>query len=140
MLRAESAGQDPRAREPILERNDHATLGNQRQDLPRRGFHVPQLDAKHDDIARRKRSGIVGEGGVGDRRVTARALDHKAAFANGGQVRAARDERHVVAGLRQSRAEVAADAAGADHRNAHRTSPFIHNSNTRMTTVLGCAK
>ena len=32
---------------------------------------------------------------------------------------AARDERDVVPGLRELAAEVAADAAGADHRDAH---------------------
>src|SRR5262249_49749794 len=59
------------------------------------------------------------------------------------QMGAARDERHVVAGLRQSRSEQSADRAGADHRDPHRVSPCRHvalhsgcwcrESNVRLT-------
>ena len=39
--------------------------------------------------------------------------------ADGRQVRAAREERHVVSGPRQHGAVIAADGSGSDHRNAH---------------------
>ena len=44
---------------------------------------------------------------------------------------AARDERDVVAGLREPRAEVAADAAGAHHRDAHQVSSVTPQSLVR---------
>ena len=44
----------------------------------------------------------------------------EAALAHRGEMAAARDERDVVPRLREPRAEIAADAAGAHHRDAHR--------------------
>ena len=51
------------------------------------------------------------------------AVEAQAALAHRRQVRAAGDERHVVAGRGQPRAEVAANPAGPDHGDLHSTSP-----------------
>ena len=51
------------------------------------------------------------------------AVEAQAVLAHRRQVRAARHERHVVAGRRQPRAEVAADPAGSHHRDFHSKSP-----------------
>ena len=53
------------------------------------------------------------------------------------QVLAARDERDVVPGLRESAAEVAADAAGAEYRNLHSfTASRLTTGSSPMTAAL----
>jgi len=70
----------------------------------------------------------VGRRHRGEFDVAQRADDPKPTGAHGLQMRAALNERHVVAGHRQPRAEIAADAAGADHRDFHRLSFFLNLS------------
>ena len=52
------------------------------------------------------------------------APDLESVLANRGEVGAARHERHVVAGPRQLRAEVAADRPGSENGNFHRQAIF----------------
>ena len=65
------------------------------------------------------RRGIVGGLDARQMEVAVRAVDAKAALAQRGEVRAAREERDVGARRREPAAEIAADAAGADNRDAH---------------------
>ncbi len=62
---------------------------------------------------------IVGEARGANGRVAEAAFDDEPALAQRREVPAARDERHVVSCLRELAAEIAADAAGADHRDTH---------------------
>ena len=104
----------------VLERDDDAATLDERRDLRRAALDVPQLDAEHHDVDRRERRRIVASPStLRKRHVASRALDAQSVLAHRGEMRAARDERDIVARLREPRAEVAADAAGADHRDAH---------------------
>ena len=94
-------------------------LREQRRELRRHGLHIPQLDAKHHDVAGADLREVVGEARRANGRVAEAAFDDESAVAQRGEMPAARDERHVVARLRELAAEITADAAGADHRDTH---------------------
>jgi hypothetical protein len=119
MRRSNHPSDDVGRVDPVLERNDDSAARDERRDLQRRRLDVPQLHAQHDDVARRDARDVAGKCRVADRRGAESAFDDEAALAQRGEMRAPRDERHVVSRLREPAAEIPADAAGADHRNAH---------------------
>ncbi len=116
----------------VLERNHDAAPRDQRRDLRGRLLDVPQLDAEHHDIDRRERRRIVGGDDPRQHDVAARAFDAQAVRPHRGQMRAARDEGDLVAPRGELRAEIAADPAGADDRNAHRLCLLSHPSPTSL--------
>ena len=103
----------------VLEGNDRTAAGDQRLDRLRRDLGIPKLDREQHDIEASKRSRIIARDGLREAHVAAAALHDESALANRRKVPAAGDERHVVAGERKLRAEVAADAAGGHDRNTH---------------------
>ena len=103
----------------VLEGNDRTAAGDQRLDRFRRDLGIPKLDREQHDIEASKRSRIIAREGFREAHVAAAALHDESALANRRKVPAAGHERHVVAGERKLRAEVAADAAGGHHRNTH---------------------
>ena len=82
------------------------------RDLP--GFHAEQHRIGRTGRRRRIRR-LSGR----DEHVAEHARDAQPRTAHRGKMLAARNEHDVDAGRSQARAEVAADAAGAEYRNAH---------------------
>ena len=103
----------------VLEGEDRRALGHQRQKAAGRAFRVAHLDREQDGI-RRRNLARVGHHlhGIEVQRAQL-AVQTQTVSAHRLQMRATRDEGHVVAGRRQARAEVAADAARAHHRELH---------------------
>ena len=85
------------AREPVLKRDHHAAVPEQRRNLLRRRLDVPQFDAEHHDVGPRDVADRVGRTRVGDMHRSRAALDAKSVRANRLQMTTARDERDVVA-------------------------------------------
>ena len=87
------------------------------------------FDTKKHDIARANRREIASDGGPASAWLRRGKLDleiaffgaddAKAALLHGFEVRTAREEDDVGAGLREPRADVAADRAGAGDDNPH---------------------
>ena len=82
-------------------------------------LRVAHLDREQDGIGRRNLARVGHHlHGLEVQRAEL-AVETQTASPHGLQMRAARHEGHVVAGRRQARAEVAADAARPHHRNLH---------------------
>ena len=119
VLRPQALDELRRGIDAVLERYD-ARVGanegtNQRGDFG----HLPRLDRHEDsvdgaDVARRVRCL-----GVRDCEVSLDAAYQKAVSADGLEVGAPRDERHVLAGAGQAAAEVAADSSGPVYSKSH---------------------
>ena len=100
-------------------------------------LHVPQLDAEQDDVDRADGGWVVGGLGGVEVDVAARAKHLRPLGAHRRQVRAAREEGHVRAGLRQRRPERPADAAGADYRDRMVSFPVLSASPVRKRLAGG---
>jgi hypothetical protein len=79
---------------------------------PGRLFDLPRLDAEEDHIDGARLRRIVRDGGRMDR-ISRSGISTEDPRSGSPQVRAARDEDHVFAGLGEPRAEMPAGAAGA---------------------------
>jgi hypothetical protein len=132
MLGTDGPLEHSRAVDAVLERYDDAGA-HERTHLRRRRVDVPQLHAEHRDVDGLERCGIVGHADLRQHDVAGRRLDAQTAGTQRVEVRAACDERHVVTALRELRAEIAADAARADHRDPHRDSVICK---TLVVTLL----
>jgi hypothetical protein len=83
------------------------------------GLDIPQLDAQQDVINDAYAGDIVGSLGRPDMGLAAIPLDTQPVLANRREMRAARDEGHIRPGAGERGAIGSADAAGADHGDAH---------------------
>src|SRR5690606_2714838 len=114
----------------VLQREDNGVRADERFQQPGRALDVVELHREDDDVDGADRRGVVG--GL-DRRnmdVALRTPDVEAARLHGRQVRAAGDERDVLACRRQASSEVPTDTARAENRNGHDSSLIA----SRLTT------
>jgi hypothetical protein len=107
------------ALDAVLEGHDHAAAADERACPFGRALGIPELDREQHDVGRGKRARIVGDDGTLEMYVAARAAHDEPALAHRGEMRAAGDERDVVARLREPGAEIAADPTGTHDRDAH---------------------
>ena len=103
----------------VLESDDDGLGADERRQQRERALGVVQLHREEDDVDGTDRRGIVGGVDAREVGVALRALNPEAARAQRLEVRAAREKRDVGAGGSQTSAEIAADAAAADDRDAH---------------------
>jgi hypothetical protein len=120
---AEDRHQPLRCVDAVLHRDHRGVRSDHRLDVPAGALDVPQLDAEQHDVDRPDLGGIVGRLCELEVGVAARTLDLEAILLHRREVRAAGDEGHVRAGMRQRRAVAAAHAARSDYRDTHRTLP-----------------
>ena len=103
----------------VLKRDDERVGSDERRQHSCRLVRVVQFDREEDDIDGADRGGVVGRLHACHLVVALRTVDPKTALAKSRKMRAAGDERHVRARLRQTSAKIAADAAAAKDRNTH---------------------
>ena len=96
----------------VQERQHHGVRAEQRPRRRRDFRYLPRLHRHHHEVDRADIGRIVGCRGVGQVHVTQGTGYPQAAVANGLQVRAAGDERHVVAGAGEPCTVVSAEPAG----------------------------
>src|SRR5439155_5466035 len=94
-----------------------------------------ELDREEDDVDRADCGRIVGGDDVREMYVAFWAHHAEAGRLQRFQVRAARDERDVGSGGRETRAEIAADASRPDNRDAH--SPDCSDVRLKADTTTG---
>src|SRR5215470_12941191 len=82
-------------------------------------LRVERLDAEQDQIGRREAIQTLDGGSANRPLALDRGLDPQSALANGSEMLAARDERHVLPRPRELRAEVSARSAAPHHDDAH---------------------
>ncbi len=119
MRTSHGAGQRLDAVHAVLKRHDERVGSDERRQHSCRLFGVVQFDGEEDDIDGADRGGVVGRLHARHLVIALRTVDSKTALAKSRKMRAAGDERHVRARLRQTSAKIAADAAAAKDRNAH---------------------
>ena len=121
-----TTGAWPRARgqlvdavDAVLHRQNGRLRPDHRRDHAERGRIVVGLDRDEDDVHGPTRRGVLF-GRAPHREVPeCRTANLESARANGRQVRAARDEGHVVPRAGELRAVVAANRAGAENGESH---------------------
>src|SRR5262249_305095 len=118
-LTAEDRDQPVGGVDAVLQRDDRSVGADQRLDMRARALAVPQLYREQPEIDLADVGGIVGRLRWLQMGLAAAALDLEAGALHGGEMRAARDEGDIRAGLRQCCSKTAPDAAGADHCNPH---------------------
>src|SRR6187402_2409638 len=82
----------------VLNRNDDGGWTKERAKLLNRGIDVVELDREEDEIDRADRGRVVGRLHARQGQIVAKALDPEPVGAQGGEVRATRDEVDVGAG------------------------------------------
>ena len=118
-----------------VERGDHAGVRpQQRRDAGRCPRQAVALERDDHRVLRAKIGRIVAGGEFEDMAGVA-AAQCQAVGANRRQVRAARDQADLMAGLGQARTDGAADGAGAENANAHQRV----RSNCRKGGFLGAS-
>ena len=111
---------DPlRALHAVLEGENGRALGDQRRKALRRALRVAHLHGEDDGVGRRYFARIRNHFDGLQMQVADLAVEAQAVGLHRLQMRAARHERHVVAGGGQPRAEVAPDAAGTHNCDFH---------------------
>jgi hypothetical protein len=105
----------------ILERNDARLRSHDRKERTGRTFGVPQLDAEHHQVDRADAPRIVCHIDLGHMNRLRTAFDGKSVRPHGGKMRPARNEMDIGAPLREPRAEIPADPAGAHDCNPQDT-------------------
>ena len=103
----------------VLQRQNRRRRTEHRSDHRERRLVVVGLDRNDHQIHRADLRRIVFRGRLDDEVAERRAAHLESTLADRGQVRAARDERHVVPGARQPRTVVPAHAAGSKNRDLH---------------------
>ena len=123
-LPSENGGEHRLGVDPVLERDDRRLGAQQGPAQPACRLGVPQLDAEHDHVDGADLGRIVRRPDRSDGDSVGRAFDGEPALAHGLQVGAAGDEGDFLARRRETRAEVAADAAAPPSpRSSWRASP-----------------
>ncbi len=119
VLAAERARQHVVRLDSILQ-GDHCGVGaDQRGDLARRFLRAPQLHREEDQVDGADRRRVVGDADRLEVEVTPWARDPQPAFAHRRELPSARDERHVLARLREPAAEVPAHRPASHDRDLH---------------------
>jgi hypothetical protein len=108
-------------RNAVLHRDDDGVRPEQLSDLVHDRFELMRLHREDHDVLQASVGVVVRRTHVA-RDVLAAVVHHQldTVAANCVEVRAADDERHVLAGERKLRADVAADRSCANDRNLHR--------------------
>ena len=130
-----SALEEP-PRHAVLRRQDRGVGIEQRRDARRELGQAVGLDAEHDEVGPAHGVELVG-GLQALVQVAARRAHPQAVAADGLEVGAAGDQDDVRAARREGRAQVAADGAGADDRDAHQASPKCWAMRGRCTLPVG---
>jgi hypothetical protein len=123
----------------VLQRDDTRPFADQCARLPRCRFGVPELDGEQHKIDRPDGIGVVCDIHVPQMQVAERALDAQAVAADRVAMRAARDEDHLVSGLREAGAEIAADSTRRHDRHPHVYSIWFCLDNLSMAGLPCCA-
>ena len=137
VLRPEHAAQHVILDHAVLERHHRGVRTEQCLDLRGSLLGVPQLDAEQHQVDRFEGGGIVCGDDLRQVDVAQRTSHPQALRAQRVELPAPGDERHVVPALRQSGAEVPADAAGAHHRDPHAASKVERSSKYNYTRRMG---
>jgi hypothetical protein len=103
----------------VLEAEHHRRVAEHRREERQRRRVVIRLDGVEHEIDRPDLRRVLFGPAAGHEIAERGTLDLEAMLADGGQVGAARDERHVVAGPRQLSAEIPADRARSKNGNLH---------------------
>src|ERR1700726_1293569 len=118
-LRSEDRDQPVSRVDAVLQRDDGGLRPDYWADLLAGGLDIPQLDAQQDVINDADTGDIVGGLGRPDMGLATIALDAQPVLANRREMGAARNEDHICPGPGERGALGSADAAGADHGDAH---------------------
>ncbi len=110
---------DPRASTPFCSGTTKRVASEHRAQRAPRLFDLPGLHAQQHDVDRSRLGGIVGRDGGPDADLALRSLHGQAGLADRLQVRAARDEHHLLAAAGQEGAEAPARPAHAEDRDPH---------------------
>ena len=105
--------------DPVLQGDDPGVAADQRRERPGRRVGRAELHGDEDEVDGSDRRRIVGGVDAGEGHVAERALQPEAVPPQRLEVRAPGDEVDRLAGLRQPRPDIPADAAGAHDRDAH---------------------
>src|SRR5271166_3530986 len=103
----------------VLQRYHRSPRPDDVPQLSTDAFDVPQFDAEQNEIDGPDTGDVVGHLGRSDTDLVAVAFDPQSVRADRGEMRTARDKRHIRPGFGERSAIGPADAPRADHGDAH---------------------
>ena len=106
-------------RDAVLRADDDGVGPEERRERRREAGQAVRLDAEEDDVGRADRREIAGRRRGRTSKSPSGLIDAQAALLHRLQMRAAREQHDVRARLREPRADVAADRAGAGDDDLH---------------------
>ena len=128
VLGADDRGERVGCLDAVEERHDQGVGLEHRLHGARRVRHLPGLHGDDDDVDRSDRFGIAGRGDLLQMQVAERAEYLEAVLTHRLELRAARDERDLVASLGQARTVIPAEPACADDCKSHCFDPSLRGA------------